>query len=328
MRRTTKATDNKLLAAINQLSLILSEEGSPLETHVQLRQGLATAFNGILAAGEPIVEDLIAAPNAYLLKEALSKCGQNFSITQLEERLSIKSDKFRALVPCIPLEDLQTAFPDDPSALLNPSFAASMEAVNSIPEPNEDRIMVRSILVDSGSLIATDAKIMLEHWHGIDLPKLILPRTVIEPLIKNKKKLTEFGFSNSSCTFHYEDKSWFKSQVCAKTWQDVRPILDKKANAHAIPEGLFEALDAIDPFSETGYVYFDSNVVRSHPIGQDTGATYEVYGIPKGPILNIDQLKILRPYIRTIDFLVPNGRYYMTIFYGDKCRGAISGRTG
>ena len=328
MRRKSQTTESTLSAAIRQLSVILKPEGSLLETHVQLKQNWAIAFNGILAAGEPIAEDLIACPNAYDLKNALAKAGANFSITQLQDRLSIKADKFKALIPCVPVEDIQSASPDEPIADLSPNFIASIEAVNSVPERNEENVIFRSILLQGGSIFATDAKVMLEHWHGIDLPKLVLPKSVIDPLIKNGKNLSKFGFSKSSCTFHYEDGSWLRTQYFAEDWPDIRPILDRKANAHNLPEGLYEALDALDPFSETGFVYFDSNVIRSHPIGQDAGASYEVYGVPKGPILSIDQLKALRPYIKTIDFLVPNGAHTMTLFFGDKCRGAISGRTG
>lgn len=325
-RKSTSTETNKLLAAINQLAVILQPEGSLLETHVRLQNNWAIAFNGILASGEPILEDLIACPNAHLLKDALAKCGQNFSITQLQERLSIKSDKFRALVPCVPLEDIDTATPDPIVADINISFIKSIEAVSKIPE-DENRLVTASILLQNGSIFATDGKIMLEHWHGIDLPKIALPKSVINPLTKNNKILAKFGFSKSSCTFYYEDSSWLKSQFFAEQWPDITPILNRKTNAHSLPENFFEAIRAIEPFSDHGVVYFDSNVIRSHPIGTDAGATYEVYGIPKGPIINIKQLKILEPHIKTIDFLVPNGRSTMTIFYGERCRGAIAGRT-
>lgn len=327
MRRKNATEEGQLLKAIRQLSLILQDEGSILETHVQLKQNWAIAFNGILAAGEPIVEELVACPDAYLLKEALAKCGQNFSITQLQERLSINAGKFKALIPCVPIEDVQSASPDPIVANLNPNFATSIEAMSKISS-DENRVVTASILIQNGSVFATDAKIMLEHWHGIDLPKLVLPKAVIEPLAKNGKTLAKFGYSNSSCTFYYEDSSWLKTQYFAEDWPNINPILDRKSNPHPVPEGLFEAVKALDAFSETGFVYFDSNIIRSHPIGHDAGATFEVYGIPKGPILNIDQLKALQPFMQKVDFLVPNGAHTMTLFFGDRCRGAISGRTG
>lgn len=306
--------------------MILKPDGSLLETHLRLQNNWATAFNGILAAGEPIQEDLIAAPNAQLLKEALSKCGQSFSLTQLAQRISIKGDKFKALVPCVPLENLEQPAPDPIVADLNPNFIKAIEAVSKIPE-DENRVVTASILIQNGSVFATDAKIMLEYWHGIDLPELVLPKAVIEPLNKNNKAISKFGYGKSSCTFYYEDSSWLRTQLFAEDWPDIRPILDRKTNAHTIPVGLFDAIRALEPFSENGYVYFESNMIRSHPIEVDAGASYEVYGIPKGPILNIKQLKVLEPYMKTIDFLVPNGSYTMTIFYGDNCRGAISGRS-
>lgn len=321
MRRKSQIAESSLSAAIRQLSVILQPEGSLLETHVQLRGNWAIAFNGILAAGEPIQEDLTACANAHILKEALAKCGQSFSLTQLQDKISIKNDKFKALVPCVPIEDVQTAAPDPIVADLSPAFSLSIEAVSKIPV-DESNVITASILIQNGSVFATDRKIMLEHWHGIDLPKLVLPKAVIKPLTSNGKKLAKFGYGKSSCTFYYEDGSWLKSQYFAEDWPDVGQILNKPSNPHPVPEGLFEAVRALDPFSDTGFVYFDSNVVRSHN-NTEQGASYEVYGIPKGPILNIDQLLILEPYIKTIDFTKE-----ISLFFGDKCRGAIAGRTG
>lgn len=319
--------DSKLLQSLRVLSTILKDEGSPLETHVLLKNGWAIAQtkDGIIGIGEPIAEDLLACPHGLLLKEALAKCGQAFSLTQLPHNLSLQAGKFKALIPCLPIENIQSAFPDPIIADINDNFKISLSVVAPLVL-DEENVVALSILVDKGTITATDKKIMIQHWHGIDLPpKLVIPKVLIQPLIKNSKSLKGFGFSKSSCTFHYEDGSWIKSQYFATEWPDVSMILDKKTNPHSIPEDFYNAIDALEPFSEDKVVYCNSNIMRSHS-EEGKGASYDVYGLPAGPILNIKQIKIIRPYIKTVDFLVPHHNHKMMLFYGDNIRGAVAGR--
>lgn len=324
-QRKQTTTDNPLLNTIRQLSLIQKDEGSVLETHVALRNGWAVAFNGVIAIGEPIKEDLSTCPNGLLLKEALSKCGQGFSITQNAHNLLIKSQKFQALIPCLPLTELQPAFPDPPIASVSDAFKYALSLVAPLAL-DEASVVTASVLIHNGTCISTDRLVLIQAWHGIDLPPMLaLPKALIKPLISNPKKLEKFGLSKSSCTFYYEDGSWIKTQFFNEKWPDVSIILDKKASVWPLPENFYEGVKALDKFSESGDVYFDSNLMRSHR-DAGKGASYEVYGLPKGPTLNIRQLKMVEPLIKTVDFLVPHGDHRMTLFYGDKVRGAIAGR--
>lgn len=281
----------------------------------------------MLGVGEKIVEDLNACPNAYTLEAALAKCGESLSITQLEQKLSIKSDKFRALIPCLPSENMPRSFPDAPCARIDDRLKASISAVASLALESQDHIIAASLLIHEGTVTATDNRVIIQHWNGLDLPpNLALPKAIIQPLIKNPKSLAKFGYSNSSCTFYFEDDSWIKSQFYATRWPEVGSILDKKCNPWTLPEDFYTAVKALEPFSETGQVYFDTNKLLSHP--EDTaGASYEVYGLPKGPVFNIKQLKMIEPFVKTIDFMA-EGQHgsKMLLFFGENVRGGIAGR--
>src|SRR6266496_2474012 len=98
----SKPASNKssLLQALEFVSCVSEKLGAPYETHVGLRGNWAIAFNGIVAAGSPIVEDIECHPHNLMLIDALSKCDENFTLTQLDNgRLSVKSKKFKAVVP-------------------------------------------------------------------------------------------------------------------------------------------------------------------------------------------------------------------------------------
>ena len=323
-RPKPKTNNNRLLASLKSLSPIFKDDGYPWETNVLFQNNWAVATNHVISMGEPIQEDLLAYPKAKLMIAALNKCNETLSITQLDGKLSVKSGKFRALIPCMPIEDVMRVYPDNPIANVNDKLKTSIEHVSAITE-NEDSVVTASILIHDGCIVATDRKIILQSYHGISLPTLALPKAIIKPLTGNVKPLSRFGFSNSSCTFYNEDGSWIKSQFFNEQWPNVSDILDKKVNLWPLPDDFYDAVNSLEPFSEDGLVYFDTNCMRSHP-SPDKGASYEVYGLPPGPVMNIKQLKLVKPFVKQVDFLVPHHNSKMMYFYGENVRGAIAGR--
>lgn len=334
--RKPKATEqtkhtSAFLEALVFVGSILKEIGPPNETHILLSNNWAVAFNGILSTGIKIQEDIYACPHSKLIVEALSKCGETQSITQLDNnRLSIKSGKFKAIVPCIDPGLMNITAPDVPVAIINDSLKEGIEAVAVLASETSQKVYGCSILISGQSVITTDNGTMIfEYWHGLDLPpasyNLAIPKSMVQPLIKSGKKLAKLGFSNSSITFYFEDESWIKSQLFSDNWPEVSHILNTKANPFPVPADLWTALDAVAPFSPSGHVYFHSGSLHSHR-ETGAGASFEVAGLPSGPILSAKQLRLLKPHAETIDFLAPGpSGSYATVFYGKKIRGLITG---
>ena len=327
-RTESKPASTGLLTALKFCQLVTKSEGAPFETHILLSNYTAVAFNGVLATGIKIDEDINGAPNANLIVQALSKCGDNLSITQLDQlRLSIKSNKFKAIVPCIDSALMTAAIPDPQVALLNDRFKEAMAAVCTLPSETAQSVIAASILMAGASLIATDRKVMMEYWHGQDLPYgIALPKAFATALIKCPKSLRGFGFSTNSATFWFEDDSWLRSQFFAEPWPDIRTILDRKCNPWPIHADFYRGLDSVEPFSETGDVYFDSGIMRSDH-DENVGASFEIFGLPKGPVFSIKQLNLIRPFVKEIDFMAQGTHTTnMCLWYGESCRGAIAGR--
>lgn len=324
---TTKASS--FVDALRFVSVCNKKDGSINETHVLLNNGWAVAFNGVLAAGHKIDEDMLAAPNNELLITALSKCGENISFTQLDNnRLSIKSDKFKAIIPCIDPELLEGAIPDAPIAPIDDRFKEAIKAVGVLADDDNEHIVTASVLMQGGSLIATDRKVIIQYWHGLDLPPdLPLPTFVVGPLSKTNKKLMAFGFSRSSATFHFEDESWIRTQFYADKWPNVSHILDGPSNPWPVPAGFWEGVGAVAPFSPDGHLHFLAGAIRSHA-SDTTGASYECAGIPNGPVYSAKQLLLLKPHATSIDFMAPgtHNAGYKLMFFGSNIRGAIAGR--
>jgi hypothetical protein len=326
--RTTKApeTTNKFLDALKFCQLVLSDKGTPVETHLVLNNKTAIAFNGIIAAGHLIDEDIYAAPNNKLMIEALSKCGQNLSIVQLDNnRISIKSEKFKAIVPGLDPTSLPSAYPDNLNIAINNELKKAIEVVGVLANEDGQAIYNSSILIRNGSALSTNGYIIFEYWHGLELPTIALPKAFVDPVVKSVKDLSGFGHSDYSATFWFQDNSWIRSQLYRDQWPEVDHFLNKQAHYFNIPEGFWDGLAAIAPFSQDGLCYFDNELIKSHA-DANVGATYEVAGLPKGPIFNIKNLMMIKPYAKIIDFVVPHGDTLMLMFQGDNIRGCMLGR--
>lgn len=327
----SKPTANKssLLTALEFVSCVSEKLGASYETHIGLRNNWAIAFNGIVAAGSSIVEDIECYPHNLMLIDALSKCDENFTLTQLDNgRLSVKSGKFKAVVPCLDPALMQNAFPDPQIAPLSNKFKEAVEAVGVLASENAQHVLTASVLMNGASVISTNRVMIMEFWHGLDLPSNVpLPKQFVAALAKQKKELVGFGFSNNSATFHFADGCWIKTQLYSDEWPDVSKILNRDANLWSIDPGFYKALDAVASFSEDGNVYSDLNLLMSHA-DSALGATHECAGIPKGFVYPIKQLKIIQPFAEKVDWMA-NGIHdssYCLVFQGGSMRGVISGR--
>ena len=333
MARTPRSksieTKSSLLTAIDFCSVVSEKLGAPHETHIGLRNNWAIAFNGIIAAGSPIVENITCHPHTLLLAEALSKCDENFSLTQLDNgRLSIKSGKFKAIVPCLDPDLMQSVEPDPKIVDINNSFKTAVEAVGVLASEKGQHVLTHSVLMNGASVISTNRVMLLEYWHGLDLPPDVpLPKEFVTALIKSKKNLVGFGFSKSSCTFWFEDNCWLRTQLYADTWPNVSNILNRQANLWSIDPNFFKALDAIAPFSEDGNVYSDLNLLKSHA-DDGVGAVFEVSGLPKGFVYPIKQLQIMKNHAKSVDWMASgvHDSTYCLVFQGERVRGVIAGR--
>jgi len=323
-KRTAEAISepSTLLTALKFCGLVARDIGPINETHICLGANWACAYNGTVACGHPIVEDIYACPNAKLIIEALSKCNEHISFTQMDrDRLSIKSGKFKAIVPCIEPHLIVIMAPDPPVAVIDDRFKQGLSIVGILANENAQFVYLASILMNGYSLVSTTGKAIIEYWHGINLPSgIALPKALVEPLTKTNKKLTKFGFSQSSVTFYFEDESWIRSQLYAEEWPDINAILDRPSNAWPVSGDFWRGLDAIAGFSDTGFVYFDAGILRSHD-NAISGACYEVAGLPKGLAFPAKQLAMIRPYANRIDFLLDNG----LMFFSNNIRGCIAG---
>ena len=318
---------NALLDAVRFVGTICKDVGVINETHIFLANEWVCASNSVLTLACPAKSALLACPQYKFLSEALSKSAENYSIAYDDKKLSIKAGKFKAVIPCLPSVDLLVIpSPDDPTCEVNNTFKSAIEAVSVLTNENAQNIYSASILLNGKSAIATlNGAVIMEYWHGINLPEgLSIPKSLVTYLSKLNKNLVKFGFSENSITLYFEDNSWIKSQLYRDPWPDVNAVLNRPSNPWPLLADFWTGFDAVAPFGE-GHIYLDTGIMRSHA-AEGTGAEFQVAGIPRGPVLSVKQLALLRPFIEQIDFFAPGPEgSTMIAFFGKNCRGVIAG---
>lgn len=333
-RKKTEDKEAKLSLAVALDFVKLAQVDKPngvdlvAKTHCRLAGNFAVAFDGVLALGHPIEEELSICPHTYRLSDALAKCKKAMSITQLDgDRLVIKSGNFRVVIPCLNPAALPYARPDDRAGEVTDALKEGFAALNPIVSGTGHTHVESSLLLNNNSMVATDRQIMLEYWHGINLPDgLAIPKAALTAVGKIKLQLVGIGVSDRTVTFHYENGAWLRTQLYAEPWPDVYSVLNR-GDPHKgvdVPPAFFDAVEAVAPFSDAGEVYTTDKGLASHNT-EAAGATYELKGVPPGLCFNAKYLLTMKDTAKRIDLVGSNG---VSFFYGDRVRGAISQRRG
>lgn len=324
-----QADASPFLEALRFVALAQRESGEPYQTHVILSQNTAVAYDGVLAAGAIITEALEACPHTDLLIKALSRAAGTVAIShESASSLTVRTDseRFKAHVPCLGREIMPTIMPDPPIAPISNEFIRGLERIAGLATENGSHVVTSSILIRRYSMIATDRNMLLEYWHGIDLPTFALPKAAAIALTKCGKELQWFGFSQHSVTFYFTDGTWLRSQLYDGAWPDVDSILfmPKDCNAWPLPQSFIEGVRAVAPFHENGWVTFKMNKLASQ-LSEGGGAEYTVAGVPGGPVFNAKYLLMLESLAKSVDFVAAPGK---AAFFGDNLRGVMIGIVG
>lgn len=324
LKKSKDSASAGLIEALKFVSLAQKKEGLSYQTHCIVGNNKIVAFDGVLTAGCTITEDLQACVSTFKFIDALERCNKSVSITQMDAgRLSVKSGAFSVFIPCYG-EDMPLLVPDAPITAIDDRLKTGFDAIAFLSDDKLEKIVLSSILLRSGSMLSTDGACLLEYWHGIDLPQVILPTTFVSAIMKCSKKLVQFGYSAASVTFWYDDNSWIKTQVYDESWPSIDVILNKPCNSQPLNKSFFEGLLSIEAFADgkqkSKVVYFYDNELRTSRT-EGEGATYEVKGIPFGPAFNIDKLKRIQHCVETVDWTSHNAAY----FFGKDVRGCIMG---
>lgn len=313
-----------LLEALKHVNLAQTTLGFTFTRHCVLHDHWAYGFDGTLSAGHPIQEDLSLAPQTAKLVQALERCDEHLAMAALPSGLSVKSGRFRAVVPCFPLPDMPHIAPDAPVTAIDDRLRLGFAAVAPAVSDSGQFVATAAVRLSAGAVCGTNRHVIIEYWHGIDLPTVLIPKAAIKAIEAVKKPLAQFGFSANSATFYFDDGSWIKTQLYNETYPNVDGIWTRHAKAVFVPPvpDFFDAVKKLKPFvDERNAITLGDDELYTQANKDAVGSSYALPGAVKGQTFNVDFLLMIDGLVESVDYGQNNKLLFFT---GNNVRGAIS----
>jgi hypothetical protein len=336
-KRKTKSTEsdvifvNPLLEAVKHCMAAQRSKGDELMTHSLIRYGQILAFDRTVAAGAPVIEDdLDCAPHTDRLRMALERCGPEYQIVQEPTSLFTRSGEFSAYVPLCDPGKLSTPVPDAPIAPLGDAFRAALKATGPLVKDSAPTVLQSCIQLNSFSCVATNGSVIVEAWHGFDMPPgLLIPKSFCDAVVKSKRKIVSFGFSmpekgEATFTVWFEGRFWYRTLLFREKIPDMMSKFVNVDAWHPVPEGFFAQVGEIAKWSEDGKVYIADRKISSHPPDkQQVGSclSFPLEGMQQDVWYSITSLKAIGNVAAYFNDDAPN---VMMFSDGNVVRGVVA----
>lgn len=318
-------TDLKfVLGAVSKKDLV------PAMKHFQIKEGCVYSYNGMVALCAPIDFDIDCNPHAETLYKAIENCDETVTLNLTPGgKLSIKSGKFRALVPCIaetvdhPKPEGDLIELEDGAGLLK-----ALEIIEPVIGDDAARPWQAGVLLKDGCAHATCNVVAVQYWLGVDFGHVVnIPGQAVREMLRVKEVPTHAQVSDNSITFMYASGRWIRTQLLPSDWPDFNNLLKgcDTANHREVDPAVWEACERLKKFVDMKggeAIYFEGGEAFTHR-NREEGSSYLCESIRWTGVFNRSMLMLLQPLARKADFSTwPKPVYFM----GDRLRGAIVGR--
>lgn len=313
-----------LLAALKFVAIAQKKAGPTNVQFGHIAHNWAAASDGVLTVAHPIEEDLVACPHTLQFIDALSKVGEELSITQLTANaLAVSSGAFRALVPCVGFDDVPITAPDPQCATIDDRIKTAFAAVAGLATDGAPNATYAAVLLQAGSAVATNGAALLEAWHGIDLPPgMMLPKCAAVAVAKAGPALTGFGFSASSATFYFENGAFIKTQLYGERYPNYQIVFEVEGlNPWPVLDDFYNGVRAIQSFSPNGNVFFEDGAVLSK-MHKEEASTYKIEGLPERMGFSAKLLLSVEHAFKKAHFAPDANK---VVFFGENLRGVLMG---
>jgi len=256
-----------IIDALKFVKPLQSKRGEIFNTHVWINHGWLCSHHTAFTMGVEIDANLSTCPHYASLSEAINSYTDTLTLTQLNDtQLSVNTGQMQAIVPCHPSHFIDVPTPDENIAVIDDRIKdVFKECVKAVDEKHP-RPELQGLLLQSQTCIGTDGKIYIEGWHGIDLPpNLVIPKKFAMIVMRTRKPLTGFGFSDKSVTFWFDDGSFIRTARFQVTFPVSNHLFDWVSETVQTPDKLIAGVKSVSQFNSEGFVHFKENGIVSHP---------------------------------------------------------------
>ena len=271
-----------LLDALKFVSQASAKAGTPAQTHCTIENGILSAFNGTITISHPIHEDLNACPHTFTLLDALSKVVDEVSITQVSEsEICVSSGAFSVNVPCSP--GIETPIPPPNIHAITNKIKDALAFVAPIPRDDKTDLVRSSVLLQTGSAVATCGLVIGEYWHGENLPTMILPKALAKIVGNSPFDLVGFGYDGIQCTFWFANGAFVSSIISEGNYVNYQPLFETELKPAKIPKDFFRGLKGLSKSAESKICEFSEvGILVANGPNSNAKSAYKIEGLPAG----------------------------------------------
>lgn len=336
MARGRKPAQNETAKALAEALAFLApiKPVSDLEQsyYTFINEGVAVAYNGVLAAGTPVPQEFNGYPNTKLLGEAIKHVGKKLTLTVISEGLSILSGDYHSIVPFLDYGKVIPTPPDANVYAIDNRVKDALTNAGQIASDTGETIPEASVLFNGQTIVGTNKAMVIESWHGYSLPiGTPVPKAFVNAVAKSGKDLAGFGMGQDTITVHFTDGSWIRTQYYKEGWPETvvstYPGLFETSVASAPPpKGLFDAIKKVQPFAVEDCIILDDEHVQTQE-DNNFGARASVKG------LYVNKAPFRAKYFNIIEQFSENvaiddmGQYPKFIAYGGTTRSVVAAMT-
>lgn len=302
----------------------------PAMKHFNIKDGFVRSYNGMVGLCAPISCDIDCNPHAETMYRAIENCDEVVALSLTPGgKLSVKSGKFRALVPCI-YETVEHPAPNGKEILIEDGkgLIQALKILEPIIGDDAARPWQAGVLLKNGSAYATCNIIAVEYWTNFDLGHVVnIPAAAVREILRVGEPPERLQVEANSITFHYESGRWIRTQLLPTDWPDFDKLLTPglMCNHTEIEPALWEACERLRKFTEPKMgdaIYFENGEAFTHR-DRECGSSFLCESVRWTGIYNRNMLMLIQPLAKTADFTHwPRPCY----FFGERLRGAIVGR--
>lgn len=297
----------------------------PALTHFSIKDGFIRGYNGQIALCSPISLDTEATPKASVFIKAIEACKDIVQISlTATNRLSIKSGKFKAFIPCIDNELFPDLDLEGEEIKLEKGFLEAINILEPFVSEDASKPWSRGILFRNSSAFVTNNIILIEYWIGKQFPlEMNIPYEAIREIVRIGESPTSMLVSQNQVVFKYTGDRWLRSGLYTTEWPDVSRILDSKDNTTKKPPAKFySAVRDLMPFVDNlESIYFLDNELTTSLV-EGEGASVDIEGLIGKSRFSGSQLLLLEAIADEVGF---DSYPSPCPFIGRHLRGAIVG---
>lgn len=229
----------------------------PALTHFFIYQGRIQGANSRIAIDAPLPElpgISITVPAERFIK-AIDLCDGEPTVTVETDRVWIKQGAFRVKLPILANDAFPRTVPDPLAWETESPLLPIVKALAPFIASDANQGWPLGVWLEEDWAYATNNVALLrkpcDFLNGTG-QSANLPGYAVEELLAIGREPVGFGVSDNSITFHYDDGTWFKTQLIAVPWpvETLRRLYAGKKfrKMSAVPKGLLDAVEKVLPF--------------------------------------------------------------------------------